>query len=104
MIHDDSRCSIVDQKLEEKEKEYSEKISELTIALHTLIEAQKNTTKNVDILTSDVKHLTTAITNYEAVSKRVEDLESSRTWGYRLIIGTLIAGAITLLIKHSIIP
>lgn len=100
----EDKCSIIEHKIEEREKEYAEKITDLTVALHTLIEAQKNTTKNVDILTNDVKHLTAAITNYEAVSKRVEDLESSRTWAYRLIIGTLIAGAITLLIKRSLIP
>lgn len=97
-------CELIDIELSKKAEEYNKRVNEINTALYTLIEAQKNTTKNVDTLTTDVKELTKTITNYEAISKRVEDLESSRTWVYRLVIGTLITAAIAIILKTSLLP
>jgi uncharacterized coiled-coil DUF342 family protein len=77
---------------------------EIQKALYTLVEAQKNTTKNVDRLADDVKALIKNASEYhvlevgiENINKKVEELESSKQWGFRLIIGAVITAVIGLL-------
>ncbi len=97
--------------IEHLEKDLDKTQDDLTImreAIYTLIESQKNTTKNVDALTKDMKEIIKGTGQYEAqsnkiasIEKRIKTMEEAKTWEYRIFIGAIITGAITLIAKFG---
>ncbi len=92
------------------QERHENKIENLQEAMYTLIEAQKNTTRNVDHLAEDVKEMlksagSCAVVESKIVSleKRTKVLEDSKTWGFRLIIGGLIMSIIGVVSKLSLL-
>jgi len=87
----------------EELEEVKRDIKDINKALYTLIEAQSNTTHNVDMLSSDVKEMLKASMSCDIVNsdvkdieKRVSILEDSKTWGFRLVIGAVILAVVGL--------
>lgn len=85
--------------------EHKHEIGDIQKALYTLIEAQKNTTRNVDTLSLDVKEMLKSSLGFDIVKKevdlltlRVNSLEESKNWGFKLIVGTVLTSVIGLLI------
>ena len=85
-------------------------ISTIKDALYTLIEAQRNTTKNVDNLTQDMKEVIRAHSNFDtveaqitSVEKRIKKIEETKTWEYRIFIGTVITGVVALVTKFGLL-
>ncbi len=94
--------------LEKDVDKIQEDLGVMREAIHTLIESQKNTTKNVDSLTADMKTLLKDSSKHEEnlgkillLEKRVKSMEDAKTWEYRFFIGAVISGAITLIAKFS---
>lgn len=93
------------------EKEIDKTQDDLSVmreAIYTLIESQKNTTKNVDALTKDMKEIIKQAGKHEtnankiiSLEKRVKTMEDAKTWEYRIFIGAIISGAITLIAKFG---
>ena len=84
-------------------------IRDINKVLYQLTEAQKNTTKNVDILTSDIKEMLKKSMNcqmvhneLQALEHRVTDLEASKTWGFRLVVGALMLGLVNILLEGAV--
>lgn len=98
--------------IEHLEKDIDKTQSDLVImreAIYTLIESQKNTTKNVDALTKDMKEMVKNSSMHEtnankiiSLEKRVKTIEDAKTWEYRIFIGAIISGAITLIAKFGL--
>ena len=77
-------------------------------AIYTLIESQKNATKNVDALTKDMKEIIKGTGQYDtqntkiiSLEKRVKTMEEAKTWEYRIFIASIVTGAITLIAKFG---
>lgn len=75
-------------------------------ALYTLIEAQRNTTKNVDALADDLKEVFKTTQNFNLLETKLNTLElklkkieDTKTWEYRIFIGAVVGGIITLISK-----
>ena len=90
--------------IQHEHNEARRRCDEIQKALYTLVEAQKNTTKNVDRLADDVKALIKNSSEYHilessitAVNKKCDDLEESKQWGFRLIIGAVLLSLVRLL-------
>jgi len=78
-------------------------IKDINKALYTLVEAQSNTTHNVDMLANDVKEMLKGSMSCNLVDaqvreqdKRITVLEDSKTWGFRLVVGAVILAFIGL--------
>lgn len=80
------RCSLLETTMDKNVDKYDAKVNKINNALYTLIEAQKNTTKNVDNLTADIKSISKTLSHLESIDRRLNDLENSKTWGFRLVI------------------
>jgi len=79
-------------------------IEDIQKALYTLIEAQKNTTRNVDSLSADVKGMLKTTLNFSLIEKeiahmeeRVKHLEDHNSWGMKLIVGAVFTAIIGLI-------
>lgn len=79
-------------------------------ALYTLVEAQRNTVSNIDMLTKDIKEIVNLTYENESIKtavqkdiehfgKRVEELEKSRVWVIRLIIGSVFSIITAVVVK-----
>jgi uncharacterized coiled-coil DUF342 family protein len=91
--------------IKQEHHEARRRCDDIQRALYTLVEAQKNTTKNVDRLADDVKILIQNSSEYhilenniENLEKKCEELEASKQWGFRLLIGAFITAISSLLI------
>ena len=87
-----------------------DEVQEIKSALTTLIEAQRNTTKNVDNLTTDMKKLIKSTASFDVIEtelhqldQRVKKIEDTKTWEYRIIIGAIVGGIITIIVKFGLI-
>ena len=77
-------------------------------AIYTLIESQKNTTKNVDSLTADMKEIIKTSGYHDvhrgkitSIEKRLKKIEDAKTWEYRIFIAAVISAAGSLLAKMA---
>ncbi len=92
--------------IQREHAEARKRCDEIQKALYTLVEAQKNTTKNVDRLAEDVKVLIKNAYEFHVLehdisdlNKRCDNLESSKQWGFRLIVGAVIMSAVGFLLN-----
>ncbi len=81
-------------------------IKSIREALFTLIEAQRNTTKNVDNLATDLKEVFKITQNLYIFETRLKELEGkskkfedAKVWEYRIFIGAIVGGIVTLVSK-----
>jgi hypothetical protein len=120
--------------IEEEQKRQRERCVNFEKALSTLIEAQKNTTRNVDNLATDVKGMLKNSLHFDilekeleltnnrllkmedmnfnqmkqdikSLDKKMEGIEQSKTWLWRLIVGAIILNLVGLVYDmklHSI--
>ncbi len=87
----------------ESEEEVKRDIKDINKILYQLVEAQSNTTHNVDMLSKDVKEMLKASMSCDIVDndvkdleKRVSILEDSKTWGFRLVAGAVMMAVVGL--------
>ena len=90
--------------IQKEHQEARKRCDEIQKALYTLVEAQKNTTKNVDRLADDVKALIKNSSEYHvlennisALTLRMNEIEDSKQWGFRLIVGAVIMSLVGIL-------
>lgn len=93
----------VDERILELERMLDKKITDLTSILSKISEAQKNNSKMIEVVNADIKHLNSIIVEYKVLSvkmknleEKINDLEESRTWMFRMIVGIVIGAVIEL--------
>ena len=98
----------VDDRILELERMLDKKITDLTSLLSKITESQKNNTKMIEVINSDIKHLNGIIVEYKVLSvkmkaleDKINDLEESRTWMFRMIVGIVIGAVIELAFKFK---
>lgn len=91
--------------MEEKVKEIELDVKEITKHVFKLIEAQSTTTRNVDIISQDLREILKVTNSYDvfinridAIEKRMDYFDSHRTWFTRIVGGILIGAAMTALL------
>ena len=90
----------VDERILELERMLDKKITDLTSVLSQISEAQKNNSKMIEVVNKDIKHLNGIMVEYKVLSvkmknleEKINDLEESKTWMFRMIVG-IVMGAI----------
>jgi len=96
--------------LRKKQDKHASEISEIKQALAELIQMQKNTTRNVNELSNDVKEMLKKSLSHEMQEKeikilheRIDSLEETKTWTFRLVTGAIIMAVLSLLFDGSIV-
>jgi len=95
------------RELRHKQEEQHREIVHIKELISNLANVQKNTTENINILTSDIKEILKHSLTYEIVekemvmlSRRIENLEESRSWTLKLIVGAIIMALVGLVIDY----
>jgi len=98
------------RELRRKQTEQHNEIMHIKELISNLANVQKNTTENINVLTSDIKEILKHSLTYEIVEKemvmlnrRIENLEESRSWTLKLIVGAVIMGLIGLVLDYKAI-
>jgi len=93
------------KEIQKKQTEQQSEILHLRELIGNLTSIQQNTTDNINILTADVKEMLKHSLTYEMIEKeivminrRVDDLDNSRAWLIKLIVGAIIMALVGLII------
>lgn len=77
--------------------------------VYRLTESQQITTSNIDKLSTDIKELLKNSQNIDLVKQELDELkrrmgkiESSLTWGIRLLIGAFMLGVFNVVVKGAV--
>lgn len=92
------------RELKSKQEKQHEEITHLRELIGNLAHIQQSTTENVNLLTSDVKEMLKQSLTYDILEKeiiminrRIDDIDDSRSWLTKLIIGAIIVAVLGLL-------
>jgi len=105
MATDSERLDEDIRELRRKQEEQRNEIMHLRELIGNLTAIQKNTTDNINVLTSDVKEMLKHSLTYEMLEKeivminrRVDELDNNKAWLMKLIIGAIVMALIGLVI------